>query len=240
MRYPGATWAPWRYESEAGPTYFRGMCKPIAVVMHIMQGYSGTAVEWAKAGHYGASWHFTVARDGRVWQHLNLDDGGYHAGIGAGAPTPTWRLWMGHQFNVNSYTIGIEHEGFSGEPYPLVQQRASAKLTAWLCETLGIPADRDHLIGHNEIDVVNRRLDPGPTWGWAQYLELVEDHMGISEEQLKAILDERDKKRADEEIARLGSSQLDATAALVRRQRAMGRASTLEDVIRANDPEVIP
>lgn len=239
-KYPAAAQAPWKYASESGPTYYAGQCKPTAIVVHVMQGYSGTAVEWAKAGHYGASWHFTVARDGRVWQHLALTDGGYHAGIGASAPNPTWTGWRGHGVNVNHYTIGIEHEGFSGDPYPKAQQEASAKLTAWLCETLGIPADRDHVVGHNEIDIVNRKLDPGPTWGWAQYLALVEANMGISEEQLKTILDARDKARADEEVARLGSSQLDATAALVSRQRAMGRAKTLEEVIKANDPEAIP
>lgn len=109
-RYPGAVWTPWKYESESGPTYYRGMCDPIAVVNHIMQGYHQTALEWSRQGHYGASWHFTIARDGRVWQHLDLNDGGYHAGIGRNR-TPSWKLWKGHDFNINGYTIGIEHEG---------------------------------------------------------------------------------------------------------------------------------
>lgn len=241
--YPAATPAPWQYENPTGPTYYRGMCKADAIVVHIMQGYSGTAVEWAKGGHYGASWHFTVARDGRVWQHLGLDDGGYHAGIGANKK-PTWKLWKGHDFNVNSYTIGIEHEGFSGEPYPKAQQAASAKLVAWLCETLGIPADRDHIIGHNEVDPVDRPNDPGPTWGWNQYLELVEEHMGITEEQMKQIiaseLAAHDAARRALEIEVLGSTQLQASEALVARSRAMGRATTLAEVIAANNPEVVP
>lgn len=238
-RYPGAVWTPWKYESESGPTYYRGMCDPIAVVNHIMQGYHQTALEWARQGHYGASWHFTIARDGRVWQHLELNDGGYHAGIGANR-TPSWKLWKGHDFNINGYTIGIEHEGKTGEPYPAAQMQASAKLAAWLCEELGIPADRDHLIGHYEIDSVDRPNDPGPTWPWDRYIELVEAEMGMTEAQVLALIKRCQEDKEDDEVTRLGASQIDTVAALVARQRAMGRATTLEEVIAANDPNIVP
>lgn len=42
------------------------------------------------------------------------------------------------------------------------------------------------------------------------------------------------------EVALLGSTQLQATEALVKRQRAMGAATTLAEVIAANDPNSIP
>ena len=158
-RYPGAEWVPWRYTSPQGQTYWAGVCKPSAVVLHIMAGYATTARQWAGEAHYGASWHFTVAQDGTVMQHLELDDAGYQAGIPSTAPTPTWRLWRGHDQNVNWYTLGIEHEGFPGTPFTAQQSAASRDLCRWLANELGIAFDREHFPAHAEIDVVNRVND---------------------------------------------------------------------------------
>lgn len=240
MRFRGALWVPWRYDSESGPTYYRGENRPVAIIVHIMQGHGNAAREWALGGHYGASWHGTIYRDGRRLQHLEERDGGYHAGIPATAPSPTWPLWRGHGQNVNRYTIGLEHEGFTGEPWPAAQIEASAEFAAFWCELLGIPADRKHIVGHCEIDLVNRRDDPGRNFPWDQYIELVEGYMGITEERLQQILAEREAKQQAAEIRALGSTQIEATAALVRRQRAMGRATSLDDIIRANDPAEVP
>lgn len=160
--YPEAEWVPWAYNTGAGPTYFRGLNQPIAVVLHIAQGYSSTARQWAITGHYGASWHYTVCKDGRVLQHLEHQDGGYHAGIPQTAPDPTWALWKGHGVNVNHYTIGIEHEGFSGDGFTEAQAEASRKLCRWLAEEIGVPYDRDHFPPHADIDLINRPNDFGP------------------------------------------------------------------------------
>ncbi|RTL26157.1 MAG: N-acetylmuramoyl-L-alanine amidase, partial [Rhodocyclaceae bacterium] len=119
VRYPEAEWVPWKYLSEHGQTtYFKGQNRPEAAVLHIAQGYASTARQWAITGHYGASWHFFVCRDGHVMQHLDFEDGGYHAGIEVPpAPEPIWPLWKGAGININTYTIGIEHEGFSGDGF---------------------------------------------------------------------------------------------------------------------------
>src|SRR5690606_32660848 len=114
MRYPLAEWIPWQPRSPDGrPTFYAGTNRPVAVVLHTMQGFASTAREWATGGHFGQSWHYTVARDGSVYQHLEHHDGGYHAGITADQAMrrpPAWALWRGPAVNVNSYTIGIEHE----------------------------------------------------------------------------------------------------------------------------------
>lgn len=189
--YPEATQEPWVYNSGNGPAYYKGTNKPVAVVIHVMQGWANTGVQWARQGYNQASWTFTVRRDGKIWQHLSFADGGYHAGIQSPPkPRPSWKLWKGSSVNVNNYTIGIEHEGFSGEPFPDVQLRASAKLCRWILLHLGQPADRDHVIGHFEVDSVDRPNDPGPTFPWAKYMELVQgegEEVGMTEAEAKRL-----------------------------------------------------
>ena len=160
QRFPGAEWVPWQLHGEGGePTCWPGENEPAAVVLHIMAGYAHTARDWATAGHVGASWHFTVARDGSAMQHLELSDAGWHAGIPAVAPVPPWTLWRGPGQNVNRYTIGIEHEGFPGQPFTAAQTATSIALCRWLASTLGFPFDRAHFPAHADIDIINRPND---------------------------------------------------------------------------------
>ena len=162
-RYPDAIWAPWKYLSPGGDAaYYFGQNRPVAVVLHVMQGWMTTVLSWTRLGYPHASWHFSVARDGRVYQHLDFADGGYHAGITdaqAASRPPLWRLWRGRGVNVNHYTIGVEHEGFAGEPFTPAQAAASRDLCRWLAAELGIPLDRDHFPPHAAIDTVNRVND---------------------------------------------------------------------------------
>ncbi len=163
MRYPHAEWVPWKPVSPDGrPTYYAGRNRPLAVVLHVMQGYQRTARRWAEAGHFGQSWHYSIGRDGSVMQHLDHEDGGYHAGITAfkeRSYPPRWPLWKGPRINVNHYTIGIEHEGFAGEQFTLAQAMASRRLCRWLASVLDIPLDRDHFAPHAVIDTRDRAHD---------------------------------------------------------------------------------
>lgn len=182
--YPKAEKVPWKYPSaDNRPTYYKGLNQPVAVVLHTMQGHASTAREWAKRGQFPKSWHFTVGKNGHVMQHLDFQDGGYHAGITdtqANSHPPTWSLWKGLGINVNWYTIGIEHEGFVNDvllQYPL-QRRASLELCQWLSQELSIPLDETHFPPHAAIDVVNRVNDfdtPARRAQWYAYL--TEDEM---------------------------------------------------------------
>jgi hypothetical protein len=201
-RYPAAVWEPWAYPARAPAehagkaTYYQGQNEPRAVVIHAMQGWASTALQWAQGGFYPKSWHFTIAFDGTVYQHLDFDDGGYHAGITdshAARFPPTWPRWEGPGRNVNTYSIGIEGEGFSYIPYGKVtsnpahlaysrpeQRLALKKLCQWLASPAsGIPIEysKDFFPAHAEIDTVNRSEDPLPLPGRTelyQYLELIE------------------------------------------------------------------
>ena len=199
VRYPAAAWVPWLYQGASGkPSYYAGQNKPVAVALHVMQGWMLTVRDWAKSGYPYASWHFSVGRDGMVYQHLALTDGGYHAGIAherrdAGGrifgynPEPVWPLWRGWAENVNHYTIGIEHEGMSGEPFTAAQAAASRKLCRWLATELGIPYDRDHFPPHADIALIDRPNDFNtPALREAHYQFMFEeegDEMGMTTEE---------------------------------------------------------
>ncbi|PGH46646.1 N-acetylmuramoyl-L-alanine amidase, partial [Streptomyces sp. Ru87] len=50
--------------------------------------------------------------------------------------------------------------------------RSSAALTKHLCDTHGIPKDRQHIVGHSEVPG-NDHTDPGANWDWDHYMALV-------------------------------------------------------------------
>lgn len=53
-------------------------------------------------------------------------------------------------------TIGVEHEGNTAEKWTTAMYKADAELIKYLSKTYGFPIDRDHVIGHFEIDYVDR------------------------------------------------------------------------------------
>ena len=66
--------------------------------------------------------------------------------------------------------------------------RSSAQLAAYLCNKYGIPRDRTHLIGHNEVPDpydptsyggATNHGDPGYNWNWYKYMSYVEYYANI-------------------------------------------------------------
>jgi hypothetical protein len=55
--------------------------------------------------------------------------------------------------------------------------RSSARLTAYLCRKYGIPIDRQHIIGHNEVPG-STHTDPSPYFPYDKYLRLVRSYAG--------------------------------------------------------------
>jgi N-acetyl-anhydromuramyl-L-alanine amidase AmpD len=83
---------------------------------------------------------------------------------------------------VNQHSIGIEHEGYADAGhtwYTDPMYRACAALTGELAARYGIPPDRFHLLGHDNVPAPTpghldgMHTDPGPQWDWARLLELL-------------------------------------------------------------------
>ncbi|MGP3958832.1 N-acetylmuramoyl-L-alanine amidase [Nonomuraea sp. 3N208] len=113
------------------------------------------------------SWHYTIrSSDGHVAQHVATKDIAWHAG----------------NWDVNTRSIGIEHEGYlakGGTWYTEAMYRASAKLVQYLAGKHGVPLDRAHILGHDNVPgttpkgIAGMHNDPGPYWDWGHYFDLL-------------------------------------------------------------------
>ncbi|MEU0005887.1 peptidoglycan recognition family protein [Streptomyces sp. NPDC006314] len=114
-----------------------------------------------------SSWHYSIrSSDGHITQHVKTKDEAWHSGS---------------QF-VNARSIGIEHEGFLTQPgtwYTERMYQASARLARYLAKRYGIPLDRQHIIGHDNVPsptadtIPDMHDDPGPFWDWRHYFDLL-------------------------------------------------------------------
>ncbi|MCY4616905.1 MAG: peptidoglycan recognition family protein [Chloroflexi bacterium] len=142
-----------------------GAIVPRGVMSHVMQGWQATMVRWARERPRATpkSAHFTIGRDGRIVQHVPIRRQAWHAGrLDPDAP-PRWSL-LPPGGNPNDHAVGIEHEGFSGEPWPEPQGEATIRVHRWLFAELGLAASEETVIGHFMTAPASRAADPGPTW----------------------------------------------------------------------------
>ncbi|MFK3980085.1 N-acetylmuramoyl-L-alanine amidase [Micromonospora sp. NPDC050397] len=156
--YPPAAWAP--AHSGNYTVSSRESSYPINyVIIHVAQGsYAGT-VNWFQNAAAGVSAHYTFrSSDGAVTQSVRDKDVAWHAG----------------NWTYNTQSIGIEHEGYVNQAswFTDAMYRASAALTRHLCDRYGIPKDRAHIIGHNQVPGATH-TDPGPYWNWTTYMQYV-------------------------------------------------------------------
>lgn len=195
--YPEATQVPLPHFGY--PKGTRGQNNILAVVHHIAEGHWATLIDpgfWAtRNGGTGGSVHFAVSLAGEVVQFVDIADAAYGNGI---VLNPSWKYAM--PGNPNEKTVSIEHEGFTGNPWPEAQYQASKKLTDWILGRALIPANVDTVIGHYRIDSVNRASCPGSAWPIDRMLAEL-NAPPIQEDQLAGFTDE--EKRALHELAAL-------------------------------------
>jgi N-acetyl-anhydromuramyl-L-alanine amidase AmpD len=138
------------------------------VVIHDTEvGYDDTIALFQNPFAYVSSHYVLRSADGQVTQMVPTEDVAWHAG--------NW--W------INSHSVGIENEGFAlqGAQWFTPQlYRSMARLTRYLSDRYGVPLDREHLIGHDQVPgtfgIVNQRKmhwDPGPFFDWSRFMALV-------------------------------------------------------------------
>jgi len=90
--------------------------------------------------------------------------------------------WAVGDWYYNTHSISIEHEGFAAQGaiwYTQAMYQASAKLVRYLAHRFGVPLDRAHIIGHDNVPgptdatTASQHWDPGPYWNWTYYMGLL-------------------------------------------------------------------
>jgi N-acetyl-anhydromuramyl-L-alanine amidase AmpD len=137
------------------------------IVIHDTEGRFIGSIRTLQNPRTDGSAHFVVSRLGQIVQLVPVGDVAWHSG------NAYWNL----------HSIGIEHEGWVGRrAYTEAEYRASAQLVAYLAHRWGVPLDRRHIIGHNEVPNPNHpgrfggvsgHTDPGRYWNWGHYMYLV-------------------------------------------------------------------
>jgi N-acetyl-anhydromuramyl-L-alanine amidase AmpD len=151
--YPPITWIP-----AARSNYDVGRSSGIsAIVIHETDGSYISAINWFQNPRSRVSSHYLVrAYGGGIIQLVGEGDTAYHAR------------------SANPWSIGIEHEYNPRQAiwHTDAQYRSSALLVCAIARHYGIPIDRNHIVGHNELRGSDH-ADPGPTWNWNYYMSLV-------------------------------------------------------------------
>ncbi|APY84956.1 N-acetylmuramoyl-L-alanine amidase [Streptomyces alfalfae] len=137
-----------------------------SIVIHDTEGRWEGVLKMVQDPTY-VSWQYSLrSTDGHIAQHVKAKDVAWHAG----------------NWYVNSTSIGLEHEGFLVAPdtwYTEAMYRTSARLVKYLAKRYDIPLDRQHILGHDNVQgttsagIPGMHTDPGPYWDWQHYFTLL-------------------------------------------------------------------
>ncbi|GEM_PF-797465 len=177
--YPLARWIP----AYSGHWYTSGNKKDF-IVIHDMEGSYLGSIAFFQLSTTNASIHYDVN---------SVQDNASDRPAGDITQQVEEQYWAWHAICLNSYSFGIEHEGYASSPawFTPEMYMASSKLVRWLCDRWSIPKDRNHIIGHNEYQngawvtwatssgypatfgTCNSHTDPGSNWDWGFLMQLV-------------------------------------------------------------------
>ena len=183
-------------EWKGSPNYYSGWgkWKPMVIVNHISAGTMGSMDNHFANPKSKASAHFGVSREGKIHQYVRMTDRAWTQGLRqheikyATAP-------IVKQLNTdpNNYCISIEHEGYAGNGLDGSLTNEQFFASVWLHkyiqtkvqDILGvkIPFTPQHVIGHFQIDPIDKTFCPGVNFPWARLYNLLykADRMTMNE-----------------------------------------------------------
>lgn len=168
MIYPHAIWY---------PTDKHGYGKDDT---HLNEGICAHSMEGSLAAAFGelnnpdrmASWTFSVAKNGDVYQHVDTSN----------------IAWTNGSKLANKKFWGIEHEGVAGEPLTDPQRNATTALMGWLLDSVGLqPVRHLTLFEHNEMTAYGAAATACPS-GRIPWPEII---AGIEEEDMALTIEDK-------------------------------------------------
>jgi N-acetyl-anhydromuramyl-L-alanine amidase AmpD len=146
---------------------------PEIIVDHITEGTASSCISWfTSAGNDKSSAHFLVGRDGRVYQFVVIENNAWGNGLALDSiPNAKSSVVKSKpSANPNWYSVSIEHEGIHEQTHGELTQaqlNSTTLLHAYIIDYVKdkwgvtIPADRNHILGHFEVDPVRKPFCPG-------------------------------------------------------------------------------
>lgn len=135
------------------------------IVIHDTETDWDTTLQLVQDPEY-VSWQYSIrSSDGQVAQHVKNRNVAWQAG----------------NWYINMHSIGIEHEGYVRDAtwFTEAMYENSAALVRYLAKKYGVPLDRAHIIGHDQVPattpagIAGMHNDPGPYWNWEHYFRLL-------------------------------------------------------------------
>jgi len=134
-----------------------------SIIIHDTEGSYGGTISWFQNSQSYVSAHYVISTTGEITEMVRPND----------------IAWTAGNWSTNSGSINIEHEGYAETGstwYTDAMYQSSAKLVQYLSATYGVPMDREHIIGHDQVPTLKTSLmagqhyDPGPFWNWNKYM----------------------------------------------------------------------
>jgi N-acetyl-anhydromuramyl-L-alanine amidase AmpD len=101
--------------------------------------------------------HYVIRGDGHIAQIVHEADTAWHSG--------------NVYYNRHSIGIELELDRVTNPVFTAEEYYAAAALVCAISARQGVPLDREHVIGHNEVPG-STHTDPGPTWDWPHFMWL--------------------------------------------------------------------
>src|SRR5215472_2209315 len=148
------------------------------IVIHDAEGsYSSTIATFQNSTSFVSANYVVKSSDGSVAEMVQ----------------PGNVSWGAADWYVNMHAINIENEGFAAQGstwYTEAEYSSDAALVKYLAAKYGIPLDRQHILGHEDVPGPTdyytsiQHWDPGPFWNWNHFMALVH---GVSDSAEQAI-----------------------------------------------------
>lgn len=143
---------------------------PVAVVPHIAEGTFKGTIAWFQNPTCQALTHFVVGKkENEVVQMARFTDACIHAGWNRGI----WKLHNG--VSPNFRTVGIENAGFTGDTLTDWQYRCNAWIISVVAKRFNFPINENTVIGHYQMDQVNRKNCPGTGVDFAKLIAMAKE-----------------------------------------------------------------
>lgn len=188
----------------------RGGEIPIMIVNHITEGAVAGAVSWLCNPKSKASAHYVVARNGDIYQLVDLRNGSWCNGTSIYNKgkyyykNSTNSIVKGKAVNANLYTVSIEHEGYSYKEGRGALTDEQYQSTLWLHRHIinevksiyghDIVVDREHIIGHYEVAPREKPNCPGQRFPWDRLMKDLQNKGGKAVDKDRVKFDFKKKK----------------------------------------------